>query len=132
MQYKHDVLPPNNFTQDKVEVPIHDLRPALADPKLRSQISTDSTGFGYVDADLANTEMEYEDWENEERIRGHYYNEITELLKKVTGGSRVIIFDHTIRRGDPPGVTTPDTANSRKPVQGGRCLLLITIISSEY
>jgi len=132
LQYKHDVLPPNNFTQDKVEVLIHDLRPALADPKLRSQISTDSTGFGYVEPDLAKTEMEYEDWENEEKIRGHYYNEVTELLKKVTGGSRVIIFDHTIRRGDLPGVTTPDTANSRKPVQGGRCLLLITIISSEY
>lgn len=41
------------------------------------------------------------------------------LLKKVTGGSKVIIFDHTIRRGEKKGEETPDTPQSRKPVQIG-------------
>lgn len=59
-------------------MPIYDLRPSLADPELRKQISTDSTGFAYVDPDLARTEMEYKDWEDEEKIQGHYYNEVTE------------------------------------------------------
>ena len=34
----------------------------------------------------------------------------------MTGASRVHIFDHTIRRVEPPGQETPDTPESRKPV----------------
>ena len=41
---------------------------------------------------------------------------LTRLLKNVTGASRVIIFDHTIRRVERPGEETADTPESRKPV----------------
>lgn len=34
----------------------------------------------------------------------------------MTGASRVILFDHTIRRAEAPGCETPDTPDSRKPV----------------
>ena len=34
---------------------------------------------------------------DEERIKSVYYKEVEELLKKVTGAKRVVIFDHTIR-----------------------------------
>lgn len=38
------------------------------------------------------------------------------MLKKVLGASKVIIFDHTIRRVEKAGEETPDTPDSRKPV----------------
>ena len=41
---------------------------------------------------------------------------MTRLLKNVTGASRVVIFDHTIRRGERSDQWTPDTPDNRKPV----------------
>lgn len=41
------------------------------------------------------------------------------LLKNVTGASKVIIFDHTIRRGEKQGEETADTPENRKPVAMG-------------
>lgn len=38
------------------------------------------------------------------------------LLKTTLGASKVVIFDHTIRRVEKPGQETPDTPESRKPV----------------
>ncbi|ORY75944.1 hypothetical protein BCR35DRAFT_332941 [Leucosporidium creatinivorum] len=60
--------------------------------------------------------MKYEDWEDEATIISKYYSEVETLLKNVTGASKVIIFDHTIRRGEKEGEETPDTPESRKPV----------------
>lgn len=37
-------------------------------------------------------------------------------LKRQTGGHRVFIFDHTIRRTPPEGAVVPDTPQSRQPV----------------
>ncbi|GAA5906274.1 uncharacterized protein JCM6883_005501 [Sporobolomyces salmoneus] len=109
--------PTTNYILKKPELPIHDLRPALSDPERRKEISIATTGFAVPEKEIAGTKMKYEDWENEEAIRGTYYREVEELLKKVTGGSKVIIFDHTIRRGEKQGSETPDTPQSRKPVQ---------------
>ncbi|GAA5838446.1 hypothetical protein JCM3766R1_005547 [Sporobolomyces carnicolor] len=109
--------PTTNYVLIKPELEIHNLRPALADPELRKQISIDTTGFAVPDATISGTKMQFEDWDDEQKIRGVYYDEVSELLKKVTGGSKVIIFDHTIRRGEKKGEETPDTPQSRKPVQ---------------
>ncbi|GAA6005087.1 hypothetical protein JCM11491_002575 [Sporobolomyces phaffii] len=114
---KDPSLPTTNSVLTQIELPIHDLRPALADPELRKQISVDTTGFAFPEADISGTKMQYQDWDDEDKIRGVYYDEVSELLKKVTGGSKVIIFDHTIRRGEKKGEETPDTPQSRKPVQ---------------
>ncbi|GAA5946142.1 hypothetical protein JCM3765_000133 [Sporobolomyces pararoseus] len=116
-EQKDPSLPTSNFIRSEIPLPIHDLRPALKDPESRKEISIATTGFEVPAAKISGTSMKYEDWENEEKIKGTYYKEVEELLKKVTGGSKVIIFDHTIRRGEKPGEETPDTPQSRKPVQ---------------
>jgi len=41
------------------------------------------------------------DFQDEAEIRGTYYPEAEALLKRVTGASRVFIFDHTLRRHIP-------------------------------
>ncbi|KAH9067009.1 hypothetical protein EDB83DRAFT_2314989 [Lactarius deliciosus] len=49
---------------------------------------------------------------NDEEILREYYPESTELLKQLTGASRVVLFDHTVRRRSPDA----DTPQARKPV----------------
>ncbi|KAF7536040.1 hypothetical protein G7054_g4901 [Neopestalotiopsis clavispora] len=53
------------------------------------------------------------DFLNDKKIKEEYYQETEQLLKDVTGASRIFIFDHTIRRPD-PNATSP--AQLRGPV----------------
>jgi len=62
--------------------------------------------------------MQYEEWANDDIIRSKYYEEVIDLLKKKTGAHTVHIFDHTVRRLPPKGVTIPDTPETRQPVSG--------------
>ncbi|GAA5886558.1 hypothetical protein JCM16303_006608 [Sporobolomyces ruberrimus] len=117
-EQKDPSAPTTNAISEQITLPIHDLRPSLADPEIRKGISIDTTGFAVPDREITGTTMKYEDWDNEEKIKKVYYEEVSDLLKKVTGGSKVIIFDHTIRKGEKKGEETPDTPQSRKPVQG--------------
>ncbi|KAF1848187.1 uncharacterized protein K460DRAFT_333958 [Cucurbitaria berberidis CBS 394.84] len=55
------------------------------------------------------------DFLDDEKIKSGYYAETEQLLKDVTGASRVFIFDHTIRR-QPPGLAAAGR-NLRGPVQ---------------
>ena len=38
---------------------------------------------------------------NEEGAKERYYEHLENLIKKHTGASRVVVFDHTMRRRDP-------------------------------
>ncbi|KAJ7617133.1 hypothetical protein FB45DRAFT_933496 [Roridomyces roridus] len=51
---------------------------------------------------------------DEEEIKAEYYPESAELIKKITGASRIVLFDHTIRRQIPGQV---DMVSKRQPVQ---------------
>ncbi|OLN86002.1 Uncharacterized protein in dcmA 3'region 2 [Colletotrichum chlorophyti] len=55
------------------------------------------------------------DFLDDAQIKASYYTETEELLKTVTGASRIFIFDHTIRR-QPPSASSRDRA-ARGPVQ---------------
>ncbi|KAL2171290.1 hypothetical protein VTG60DRAFT_3177 [Thermothelomyces hinnuleus] len=50
-------------------------------------------------------ESKEKDFLDEEQIKSIYYPETEQLLKEVTGATRVFIFDHTIRREKQPGVS---------------------------
>ncbi|AEO55832.1 hypothetical protein MYCTH_2057467 [Thermothelomyces thermophilus ATCC 42464] len=50
-------------------------------------------------------ESKEKDFLDEEQIKSIYYPETEQLLKNVTGATRVFIFDHTIRREKQPGVS---------------------------
>ncbi|GBE83119.1 hypothetical protein BKA93DRAFT_725632 [Sparassis latifolia] len=79
--------PRNNLDNDSHPAVIHDLRGK------EDTVSLDTTGFQFVNYPSA--EKEFVD---EEAITTKYYAEVEDLLKKFTGGKRVFIFDHTIRR----------------------------------
>jgi len=77
------------------------------------QYTLDSAGFQFFKAP---TQLAADDFENEQTVQGTYYDEQAELIKKLTGASKVIIFDHTIRRNfadrldDSPDTRTPVAA----------------------
>ncbi|CAI0655538.1 unnamed protein product, partial [Colletotrichum noveboracense] len=54
----------------------------------------DSHGFQYLRHASVET-----DFTDEERIKNVYYPEAEKLYKEITGASRVVIFNHQIRRG---------------------------------
>lgn len=68
-------------------VKIHNMRP------IALTLSLEREGFQLLTAPSSVT-----DFSDEEAIRERYYAEAIALLKDVTGASRVVVFDHTIRR----------------------------------
>ena len=62
---------------------------------LASELSLDVQGFVLVRHASAVT-----DFMDPAQLKGVYYPEIEGLVKRVSGASRVVIFDHTLRSGD--------------------------------
>ncbi|KAI1809131.1 hypothetical protein GGS20DRAFT_580956 [Poronia punctata] len=56
------------------------------------------------------------DFDDDEHVKAVYYPETEQLLKDVTGASKVVIFDHTIRRQSQDATRLSD-AGARGPVQ---------------
>lgn len=98
--YAHE--PQRNFGEAPHVVPINDIRGH------ESEYTLDKNGFQVVKYRTAE-----KDFKDEEQIKSGYYKEVEELLKKVTGAHKVLIFDHTIRRAIPGQADTP---SSRGPV----------------
>ncbi|KAJ3526993.1 hypothetical protein NMY22_g9948 [Coprinellus aureogranulatus] len=55
------------------------------------QYTLDNAGFQFLKAP-----PKHRSFENDEAIQNEYYPESIELIKQVTGASRVVIFDHRI------------------------------------
>ena len=86
-------------------VRVHDGRPVAAD------LSLDREAFKLVRRDTA-----VRDFANEEEVKTAYYAEVEALLKRETGASKVVIFDHTIRTAD-----RAVERGLRPPVQSVHC-----------
>jgi len=85
-------------------VSVRDMRPVAAGLSLEREgfrLETAATGV--------------RDLYDEEAIRTKYYPETEELLKRVTGAERVVIFDHTLRRRI-PGASDRTIGIPRQPV----------------
>ncbi|MEX2525621.1 MAG: CmcJ/NvfI family oxidoreductase [Gammaproteobacteria bacterium] len=70
-------------------VTIHNGRP-LADSFL-----LDRDGFVFV-----RHETLVKDFFDRDELENVYYPEVKQLVRRITGGSRVVVFDHTLRAGD--------------------------------
>ena len=70
-------------------VTIQDGRPLI------DQFSLEREGFVFV-----NHETKVKDFYNEDELRTVYYPEMEQLVKDLSGASRVLIFDHTLRAED--------------------------------
>ena len=74
---------------ERRRVPIRDARPLVR------ELSLDRNGFTLVDHPTA-----VRDFFDGEELRRVYYPEVEQLIKQVSGASRVVVFDHTLRSGD--------------------------------
>ncbi|MBD2214778.1 methyltransferase [Nostoc linckia FACHB-104] len=73
----------------------------------REDILLDREGFAFTEH---NTNVR--DFYNEDEIRQVYYPETEQLLKEVTGATKVVIFDHTLRNAD---ISKPGENKIREP-----------------
>jgi hypothetical protein len=85
-------------------VQIRDVRPVAA------TLSLEHEGFQLLTAPTS-----VKNFDDEATIRTRYYAETISLLEELTGASRVVVFDHTIRRRV-PGATDRSTGIPRQPV----------------
>jgi hypothetical protein len=93
-----------NIVNDAHAVPVFDMRP-IADG-----LSLDVQGFALVPAPSA-----VDDFYDDKQLEAIYYREAEDLVKQATGASRVVVFDHTIRRRT-PGVADRTPGIPRQPV----------------
>ncbi|KAJ7318143.1 hypothetical protein DFH08DRAFT_892781 [Mycena albidolilacea] len=92
-----------NFSLENHQVEIHNLRGN------ESAATLDTAGF-----QLFKHPAKHTAFANDTEIEKEYYPESIELIKKLTGASRVVLFDHTVRRRRPGQVdSSPD---KRQPV----------------
>jgi hypothetical protein len=69
------------------DVPIENVRGK------ESSYTLDTSGFQFFSG--YPTKLSYEGFEDEEEIKRVYYPESEELIKKLTGATRVVFFDHS-------------------------------------
>ena len=62
---------------------------------LADRLSLDENGFVFVQH-----KTKVADFFDAEQLKPVYYPEVEQLIKKISGASRVAIFDHTLRSGD--------------------------------
>ncbi|KAF9524914.1 hypothetical protein CPB83DRAFT_819389 [Crepidotus variabilis] len=92
-----------NISREEKEVVIENIRGK------EDIVGLDTTGFQYFKAPAKHTSFA-----SDEEVQREYYPESIELLKKLTGATKVVLFDHTIRRHRPGKVD--DSPDKRQPV----------------
>ncbi|KAJ7914268.1 hypothetical protein B0H13DRAFT_1712165 [Mycena leptocephala] len=92
-----------NYTRETHEVKIYNLRGN------ESAATLDTAGF-----QLYNHPAKHTAFTNDAEVEKEYYPESIELIKRLTGASRVVLFDHTIRRRRPD--QKDDGPDRRQPV----------------
>jgi len=98
-------LKERNYEEKAYEVDIENVRGN------EDQYTLDATGFEFH---RVPTKLTADDFSNDEKVKQEYYEEQSEIIRKITGASKVVLFDHTIRRTQ-PGVKL-ETASNRHPV----------------
>lgn len=81
---------PKTGSYEMKEITIHDGRP------IAGELDMEVQGFEFHRVATAVT-----DFTDDEQVRNIYYPELEKLLLEETGAEKVVIFDHTIRIGDP-------------------------------
>ncbi|KAJ7449313.1 hypothetical protein FB451DRAFT_1053495 [Mycena latifolia] len=92
-----------NFTLEVHDVEIRNLRGN------ESAATLDTAGY-----QLYNHPAKHTTFTNDAEIEKEYYPESIDLIKRLTGASRVVLFDHTVRRRRPSEID--DSPDKRQPV----------------
>ena len=100
-EMEHNAVPPQYRQHEMV---VRDGRP------LRHTFNLDTHGFVFVDH-----HTKVRDFTDEAERKGVYDREVQELIKKHSGASGVVVFDHTLRVSD---VDMQKSLNARPTVKG--------------
>ncbi|KAG2074375.1 hypothetical protein BDR04DRAFT_1093039 [Suillus decipiens] len=95
--------PSRNWIQEPHELQVEDVRGKEELYKL------DNAGFQY-----GREASKHASFLNDDEIEREYYSESIDLIKRVTGATRVVVFDHTLRRRRPG--EAGDNPQKRQPV----------------
>eukprot|EP00245_Coleochaete_scutata_P016289 TRINITY_DN753_c0_g1_i1.p1 TRINITY_DN753_c0_g1~~TRINITY_DN753_c0_g1_i1.p1 ORF type:complete len:304 (-),score=54.10 TRINITY_DN753_c0_g1_i1:915-1826(-) len=106
-------MPYKNTVEDPRVLDVHNMR------HVAHKLDIEKNGF---EATVLYTSLPYEGFGDDDKIRSVYYPEVAEVVKRVSGASRVFVFDHTMRKRPldvPEGHIRrdgADTARMRQPV----------------
>jgi len=81
-----------NYETKPFKANVENVRGTEAEYKL------DQSGFEFHQA---STSLSADDFNNEDKIKNIYYQEVIDTIKRFTGASKVVVFDHTLRNNDP-------------------------------
>lgn len=98
--------PPSGTSRSNTAYQTHKLRIYNA-RSISENILLDQEGFAFTEH---NTNVR--NFYDEEEVRQVYYPEAEQLLKEVTGGTKVVIFDHTLRNAE---LSNPSENKIREP-----------------
>lgn len=98
-----DGIPRTNGTYHTHKLPIYNAR------SISENISLDQEGFAFTEHHTS-----VRNFYDEDEVRRVYYPEAEQLLKEVTGGTKVVIFDHTVRNA---GKSKPGENNIKEPAK---------------
>jgi len=97
-----DGVPASNFELETVDnIIIHDVRP------IKNKLSLDHEGFTFVDFE---SQMAYEDYFHEEKLRSLFAQELRACLKKLLGASKIFFHECLVSRSNclcDPGIVQP-------------------------
>ena len=93
----NETFGPNNIRRKTAGT--MDPRPMLIENgrPLAGEFSLDRNGFVFVEHKTA-----VRDFFDKPQLEPSYFPEVEQLIKKVSGASRVVVFDYTLRSGDAP------------------------------
>jgi hypothetical protein len=91
----NETFGPNNIHRRKTGT--HELRPMTVHNgrHVARELTLDGNGFVFVEH-----KTRVRDFFDEEELKSVYYPEVERLIKDLSGASRVVMFDHTLRSGD--------------------------------
>lgn len=117
--------PRTNFSNQEFPVRVKDARPS------KNDFDLDTYGFAFHDAPINSEVVEVIRSKDKEGVENTYYPLVEELVKKHTGASKVIIFDHTYRKKDPSLAPTENPSGKEQPAtlvsHSIQCIILVGI-----
>lgn len=100
-----DGFPRSNITLERHEIAVHDIRPVIHERTFKKD------GCAVMNLD---SQMKYEDWDDEIKIKGVYLAEVADSLCKALDACNVQIFEHTVRLSIVFRPTGPEKLKVRK------------------
>lgn len=91
----NETFGPNNIQRRTQGTVVRQPMPVADGRAAQAELALEKNGFV-----LADHPTRVQDFFDPEQLKSVYYPEVEQLIKKVAGAQRVVIFDHTLRSGD--------------------------------